>query len=116
MAVKEIEKKLELALLEDGEMVFDLYEYELENQLDDLRASMAEDKDEYIFAVTENRGDVAMVLIEASGQVYINEEAREKLKTLWPLGYESNMKTLIPEFAEQLSEGEVPVNGVKTSR
>jgi len=30
---------------------------------------MARDKDDYIFAVTENSGDVAMVLIEKSGGV-----------------------------------------------
>jgi len=36
-----------------------------------------------------------MVLIEKSGQIYINEQAREKLKALWPAAYESNMKQLM---------------------
>jgi len=57
-----------------------------------------------------------MVLIEKSGQVHINEQARERLKALWPAAYESNMKRLIPAFAEQLRGGEIPVNGVKTVR
>jgi len=86
----------------------------LEEFLDDLKSSLAEDKDDYIFAVTENSGHVAMVLIEQSGQVHINEQAREKLQALWPAAaYESNMKNLIPAFAKQLNEGELPINGVK---
>jgi len=113
MAAKKIKKLLEQALLHDGEMQYGLYEHELEELLDELKASLAKDKDDYIFTVTENRGHVAMVLIEKSGQVYINEQARERLKALWPAAYESNMKRLIPDFAKQLHEGELPINGVK---
>ena len=116
MTKKSIKKLLEQALLHDGEMREELYEYELEEMLDELKASMAQDKNEYIFAVTENRGEVAMVLIEKSGQVHVNEGARERLKALWPAAYESNMKMLIPAFATQLRGGEIPVNGVKTVR
>ena len=116
MRKKSIKKLLEQALLHGGEMQHELYEFELEEMLDELRSSMSQDRDDYIFAVTENRGDVAMVLIEKSGQVHINERARERLKALWPAAYESNMKKLIPAFAEQLSGGEIPVNGVKTVR
>ena len=54
-----------------------------------------------------------MVLIEKTGQVYINEQAREKLKALWPATYERNMKQLIPVLAKQLHEGALPINGVK---
>ena len=116
MAKKSIKKLLEQALLHDGEMREELYEYELEEMLDELKSSMAQDKDDYIFAVTENGGDVAMVLIEKSGRVHINERARERLKALWPAAYESNMKMLIPVFAAQLRGGEIPVQGVKTVR
>jgi len=90
-----------------------LYEYELAEQLDDLRVSMQKDNDDYIFTVTENRGHVAMVLVEKSGDVYVNEQAREKLKALWPVAYESNIHKLIPTFAQQLHSGELPINGVK---
>ena len=55
-----------------------------------------------------------MVLIEKSGQVYINEQARERLQALWPMAYKSNIQKLIPVFAQQLHEGELPINGVKT--
>src|SRR5690349_21852391 len=94
-------------------MRLELYEFELEEMLDDLTSSMAEDKDDFIFAVTENRGDVAMLLIEKSGKVHINEEARERLKALWLAAYEGNLKKLIPAFAALLEGGEIPVNGVK---
>ena len=114
MTAKKIEKFLKKTLLDDGAMQYGLYEYELEEQLDDLKASLVADQDDYIFTVTENRGDVAMVLIEKSGQVYINEQARNKLQALWPIAYESNMKKLILAFAQQLHTGELPINGVKT--
>jgi len=116
MTKKGTKKLLEQALLQDGEMRHELYEYELEEMLDELKSSMAQDKDDYIFAVTENHGDVAMVLIEKSGHVHIDERARERLKALWPAAYERNMRTLIPAFAAQLSGGEIPINGVKTVR
>ena len=93
-----------------------LYEHELAGVVGELKSSLVQDNDDYIFTVTENRGHVAMVLIEKTGQIYINEQAREKLKTFWPVAYESNMKTLIPAFAQQLEAGELPINGVKTAR
>lgn len=112
--MKSIKKHLEKALLYDGDMQHALYQYELEELLNEFKSSMAQDQDDYLFAVTEHSGDVAMVLIEKSGIVHINEQARDKLRTLWPLAYEGNMKKLIPAFAMQLSAGDVAVNGVKT--
>lgn len=114
MTVKNITQLLERALLRNGEMHHELYTYELEEMLDDLKTSMIHDKDDYIFAVTENSGHVAMVLIEHSGQVHVNEQARNKLRSLWPGAYDSNMQKLIPVFAKQLNRGELPINGVKT--
>jgi len=58
-------------------MPYGLYEYELEELLDELKASLAADHDDYIFAVTENSGHVAMVLIEKAGHVYSNEARNE---------------------------------------
>lgn len=113
MTAKNIETLLEQTLLHDGAMQYGLYEYELEELLDELTSSLATDQDDYIFSVTENSGHVAMVLIEKSGHVYINEQAREKLQALWPGAYTSNMQTLIPAFARQLHQGELPINGVK---
>ena len=113
MTTKSIEKLLEQTLMNDGEMQYDLYRYELEDHLDEWKSSMVKDNDDYIFAVTNNGRYTAMVLIEKSEQVHINERARERLKTLWPTAYGSNMQKLIPKFAEQLNEGEIPMIGVK---
>ncbi len=115
MSAKRIAKLLEQALLHDGAMQYELYEYELEELLDELTSSLTADQDDYIFAVTENSGHIAMVLIEKSGQVYVNEQAREKLEALWPGAYQRNMQTFIPAFARQLRQGELPINGVKTA-
>ena len=113
MTKKEIEKLLRHALIGDGKMAYGLYKHELEELIDEWKLSMATDNDDYIFAVTENNGDVAMVLIEKAGLVHINEQAREKLEALWLDAYESNMKKMIPIFAKQLAKGEIPVNGIK---
>ena len=116
MSIKNITKALEEALLHDGPMAQALYEFEFADELDDLKASLAEDEDDYLFSVTENNGDIAMVLIEKSGTVLVNEEARDKLKEFWPDTYKKNMKLLIPDLAEQLDAGDLPINGVKTAR
>ncbi len=116
MTARRIEKLLINALIYDGEMPYALYEYELEERLDQLKSSMAEDNDDFIFTVTENTGDVAMLLIEKSGQTHINEQAREWLKEFWSDAYESNMRMLIPDFAKKLSADTLPINGVRTVR
>ena len=111
---KRIEKALKIALLENGEMSYGLYEFDLEDGLDYWRDSLREDNDDYLFAVTENSGDVAMVLFEKSGKIHINEQAREKLQALWiGSAYAQNMKNLIPMFAMDLKAGGIPNTGFK---
>ena len=95
MTTKTIKKLIEQALLHDGEIYIELYEHELEEHLDFLKSSLKKDKEDYIFVVTENRGHVAMLLIEKSGKTYINEQAREKLQSLLSPKYESNVKKFI---------------------
>lgn len=117
MSIEKIHTLLEQALLHDGEMAQALFDFEFEAQdLAGLKASLEEDEDDYLFAVTENTGDVAMVLIEKSGEVLANEQARDKLKEYWQANYETNMRLLIPDFTEQLEASELPINGVKTAR
>ncbi len=117
--VKNLKKVLENALLNNDKMAYGLYEYELEELLDELLASLLEDKDDFLFVVTTHKNDMtgkqdaAMVLIEPSGKVHINELARDKLKEEWLHTYEANIKKLIPVFAKQLYDGDLPINGVK---
>ena len=114
MSKRRIENLLRKALLEGGEMAYGLYEFELQEHIDYWYQGLLRDKDEFLFAVTENNGDVAMVLIMPDKTLYVNEEALEELRQLWPVAHESNLKRLIPLMAEQLSRDIIAVNGVKT--
>ena len=111
-----IRRNLENALIHNREMVLSLYEYELKELISEFKESLKKDNDDYIFAVTEHDNDVAMVLIDKQGKIYINEDARNKLKTLWKEPYLSNMQRLIPQFAKQLVKNEISVNGVKVKK
>ncbi len=114
MSKRLIEKRLRKALLQDGKMEQALYEFELEEHLEYWYQGLQDDRDEFVFAVTERSGDVAMVLITEEKTIYVNEEARAKLSELWPRAYRSNMKRLIPMMAEELANDIIAVNGVKT--
>jgi hypothetical protein len=110
---KTIEKNLIKALLEDGPLVKALYEYELAEHLDEYLQSKQEDQDLYFFAVTEHSNDVAMLLIDENNVVYINTDARERLKSIWREAYDFNLKKLIPGMASQLDAGFLYAAGVK---
>ena len=120
MTLKEIRHALEHALLHNGEMHRELYEYELEEHVDYWKASMQRDRDEFLFVVDVRMNEVthqpnaALLLLEPSGAISINERARDRLEALWGAAYEPNLHTLIPSFAEQLHEGVLPVHGVQS--
>ena len=117
MSKKTIEKNLVKALLNDGEMSYALFEYELEEHIDEYLKSKQEDGDDYFFAVTEHTNDVAMLLIDKRNKVHVNEEARRMLKKYWHKSvYKHNMQILIPQMADELSKGFLPVNGVKIQK
>ncbi|MDA1043917.1 MAG: hypothetical protein O3C57_01700 [Verrucomicrobia bacterium] len=111
---RRIENRLRKALLQNGKMEHSLYEFELEEHLEYWYQGLKTDRDEFVFAVTENSGDVAMVLITDEKTVHINEQAKAKLFELWPLAYQTNMKQLIPMMAAELANDIIAVNGVKT--
>ena len=111
MSAKQTRKRLEEVLLHDGEMNRALYEDELKESLDDLKSSMKRDNEDFLFALTVNQDDVAMVLLETSGDVHVNEAARERLKTLWPAAYESNWKRFLPLVINDLEKGEISITG-----
>ena len=111
---KRIEELLKKALLLDGEMEYGLYEHELEEHVDYWRKGLVADNDEFVFVVTENNNDVAMLLLTNENELFINEEARDKLQQLWPTeAYLYNLKKLIPAMAKDLADGILSVNGVK---
>lgn len=119
MLLKQIHKALERALLHDGELCEELYEYELEDHVEYWKQSMIRDQDDFLFVATVHTDDVtheydaALLLMEQSGEIYVNPLARERLKELWGKVYLLNMKKLIPMFAQQLKQEDLPVTGVK---
>lgn len=115
MKKRKIANALRKALLQDGKMERALYEYELEEHIDYWYEGLKSDCDEFVFAVTENSGDVAMVLITEERTIYVNEEAREKLSEFWTKAYKNNINRLIPMMAEDLANDIISVNGVKTA-
>ena len=113
MKSKQIAKLLQKALIEGGKMEQSLYEYELEEHIDYWYDGLKADRDDFVFAVTENSGHVAMVMIMPDKTVLINEVAREKLAEFWQSNYAINMQQLIPMMAEELADDTIFVNGVK---
>ena len=113
MKKRKIANTLRKALLEDGKMERALYEYELEEHIDYWYEGLKSDRDQFVFAVTENSGHVAMVLITPDKTIYVNEEAREKLAKFWIKAYENNINQLIPMMAENLANDIISVTGVK---
>jgi hypothetical protein len=115
MSKKAIEKNLRKALLDDGPLARALFEYELEEHVDEYARSKQTDGDEYFFAVTEHSNDVAMLLIDKGDQLHVNEDARALLKKLWRAAYRRNLEVLIPQMVEELNAGYLFTAGVKVS-
>ena len=114
MSKKTIAKNLKKALLEDGSFARALFEYELEEDIEEYRLSKQADGDKYFFVVTEKTNDVAMLLIDEDDNIHINEDARTLLQKLWKgTAYKHNMQQLIPDMAEQLDAGYLFTAGVK---
>lgn len=113
MRKKIIEKNLRKALLENGPFARALFEYELEEHIEEYIQSKHADRDDYFFAVTEHTDDVAMLLIDKQDTVHVNEAARALLITLWQKAYRKNFRLLIPNMARELDAGYLFSAGVK---
>ena len=85
------------------------YQYELEEQIEELQAIMHEDSNDLLMAITENTGDVAMLLLLKDDSVYCNEDARDKLRELWKDSYEYNIQLIIPGMVEDLCNDCLPM-------
>ena len=113
MSKKTIERNLKKALLDGGALEQALFEYELEEHVEEYMKSKREDNDEFFFAITEHSDDVAMLLIDKGDKLYINEDARKVLQKLWRDAYKPNIQRLLPDMAGQLNDGYLYTAGVK---
>lgn len=114
MSKKIIERNLKKALLDGGPLAQALFEYELEEHIDEYMKSRREDNDEFFFAVTEHSGDVAMLLIDKNDNLHINEDARAWMEKTWRGGvYKLNIQRLLPNMAGELDKGFLFTAGVK---
>ena len=93
-------------------MEHDLYKFELEEHLQKWYADLKADRNNFVLVVTENSGSVAMVLISKDKTVYVNEDGREKLSTIWKLNYENNVRLLLPSMANDIDSGFFSVTGI----
>lgn len=87
MSKKTTERNLKKALLDGGPLAQALFEYELEEHIEEYMKSKQKDNDAFFFAVTERSNDVAMLLIDKNERLYVNEEARTLLEKLWRDSY-----------------------------
>ncbi len=113
MTVAKITKLLKKALLENGDMAYALYEHELKEHIDYWYKGLKRDGEDVVFVVTENTGDVAMVLITRDKTVYVNEDARQELMKIWQTNYAKNLEMMIPVMARDLANDIFAVTGVK---
>ncbi len=116
MSKQKIIKNLSKALLKDGHLEIKLYQWELENHVQEYIKSKKADRDKYFIAVTEHTNDVAMLMIDELDRLLINEKARAKLKEIWGDVYTINIKKLIPQMAKNLNDGYIFGVGVKEAK
>ena len=122
MTLKEIHDVLERVLLQDGEMDRALYEWEMEEHIDYWTAKMRQNQSEYLIVADVSMNMVtgqpraALLVLEPAGPISVNEAARDRLKALWKGSYASNMRKVIPSFANMLKDGQLAVHGVKSVR
>jgi hypothetical protein len=100
------------ALLLDKKMDKALYEFDLQEHVEKWQLELQDDKDEFMFAITENTGNVAMVLITKRNTVFINEKALKKLKALFNAAYKQNIETLLPNMVVDLLNGNIASNTI----
>ena len=110
---KQIEIILYKALLLDGEMEHELYKFELEEHIAYWKDGLKNDGEDFVFVVTINDGDVAILLITKNDELFINEKAREQLKTFWKNQYKTNIELLLPNMVNDLSNDYFALTGVK---
>lgn len=110
-----IENSLLKALLLEGTMEYELYKHELEEHITYWKDGLEKDDEDFVFVVTVNNGDVAMLLITKTNELFINEDARKQLKIFWKKQYKINIELLLPNMVNDLTNDCFALTGVKFS-
>jgi hypothetical protein len=110
---KAIATNLRRVLLDGAPFALALFDYELREHIAEYLASKHADNDRYFFAITEHTNDVAMLLIDEQDTIYINEDARAKLRSLWGDAYQHNIELLLPKMVQDLNRGYLSSTGVQ---
>jgi hypothetical protein len=117
MLLKNKSKKIELAivnvLLNNSNMDLNLYKQDLEENISDIKQGLIDDDEHFAIAITEKKGNVAMCLVTLNNELYINEQAHEKLKSMWIKTYKDNINFMIPHMVSVLKTNHYWINGVK---
>lgn len=108
-----IETALIKVLLENGEMDFNLYKNDLEKNVPDIKQGLIDDGEHFAIVITQHKATVAMCLVTINDELYINEKAREKLKSMWIKTYEFNVNYFLPSIVAVLKTNHYWINGVK---
>lgn len=101
--------KLTRALLLEEPMSHRLYEYELAEYVESWKASIDPKIHDMVIVITENTGDVAMVMIMRDKTLFVNEDALTLLELIWGDGFEYHIKGIIGDAVQTLCKDSLPI-------
>jgi hypothetical protein len=78
-----------------------------------LKESLDDDADDALLCMIADEGDVAMLVIDWDGSIYRNDNALAKLREMWGISFDQNVKVMAPIFAEHISQRNLGVAGIK---
>ncbi len=101
--------KLTRALLLEEPMSHRLYEYELAEYVESWKASIDPKIHDMVIVITENIGDVAMVMIMRDKTLFVNEDALTLLELIWGDDFEIYIRYIINDAVQDLREDRLPI-------
>jgi hypothetical protein len=110
---KKIATQLEDALHGRKPLSLDCYVEVLASHETKLKESLDDDADDALLCMIADEGDVAMLVIDWDGSIYRNDNALAKLREMWGVSFDQNVKVMAPIFAEHISQRNLGVAGIK---
>ena len=112
MRTREISSALRKVFLKGATMSLSLYQEKLAENIDKWYEELKQDRENFVYVVTEKDGDVAMVIIDEAKNICINEDARAKLAKVWAKNYIKNINLMLPGIADRIDEYGLAIDGV----